>query len=169
MVKNVLQRVLFASRWLLAPFYLALALGLIALLAKAGQRVVELASGFQSLNEAGIMLGVLAVVDLTLTASLIVIVIFSGYVNFVTRVDANEHKDWPQWMAEVSFGELKLKLMSSIVAITAVKLLESFMEIGHESDRDLYFLTGIHLVFVVSTLALALSDRLGHGGGAPGD
>ena len=71
-------------------------------------------------------------------------------------------------MASIDFSELKLKLMSSIVAISAIKLLESFMEVGHESDRDLYFLTGIHLTFVVSTLALALSDRLGHaeGGGA---
>ena len=161
MIERVLQRTLFASRWLLAPFYFALALGLIALLAKAGQRVYDLAVGFLGLNEAGIMLGVLAIVDLTLTASLIVIVIFSGYVNFVSRIDASQHKDWPQWMAGVDFSELKLKLMSSIVAISAIKLLESFMEVGHESDRDLYFLTGIHLAFVVSTLLLALSDRLG--------
>jgi uncharacterized protein (TIGR00645 family) len=162
MISRILERTLFASRWLLAPFYFALALGLVALLAKAAQRVWEIASGFQGLNESGIMLAVLAVVDLTLTASLIVIVIFSGYVNFVARIDADEHKDWPQWMASVDFSELKLKLMSSIVAISAIKLLESFMEIGHESDRDLYFLTGIHMAFVVSTLLLALSDRLGH-------
>ena len=168
MIERVLERVLFASRWLLAPFYFALALGLLLLLGKAGQRVYDLGVGFPGLTEAGVMLGMLAIVDLTLTASLIVIVIFSGYVNFVSRIDASEHKDWPQWMASIDFSELKLKLMSSIVAISAIKLLESFMEVGHESDRDLYFLTGIHLTFVVSTLALALSDRLGHaeGGGA---
>ena len=108
----------------------------------------------------------LSIVDLTLTASLIVIVIFSGYVNFVSRIDTSEHKDWPQWMASIDFNELKLKLMSSIVAISAIKLLESFMEIEHQSDRDLYFLIGIHLTFVVSTLVLALADRLGH---APND
>ena len=163
MITSVLERILFASRWLLAPFYFALALGLLALLAKTGQKVWEMAIGFTGLNEAAVMLGVLAIVDLTLTASLIVIVIFSGYVNFVSRIDASKHQNWPQWMAEVDFGELKLKLMSSIVAITAIKLLESFMEVGHESDRDLYFLVGIHLTFVVSTLILALSDRLQHG------
>jgi uncharacterized protein (TIGR00645 family) len=168
MIKRILERTLFASRWLLAPFYFALALALLALLAKGGQRVWELAVGFQGLGEAGLMLGVLAVVDLTLTASLIVIVIFSGYVNFISRVKASEHEDWPQWMASVDFSELKLKLMSSIVAISAIKLLESFMEIGQESDRDLYFLTGIHLTFVVSTLILAFSDRLQHGAGAHG-
>lgn len=162
MIERVLERVLFASRWLLTPFYFALALGLLALLGKAGQRVFDLAVGFQGLNEAGVMLGVLAVVDLTLTASLIVIVIFSGYVNFVSRIDADQHGDWPHWMASVDFSDLKLKLMSSIVAISAIKLLESFMEVGNESDRDLYFLTGIHLTFVVSTVLLALADRLGH-------
>jgi uncharacterized protein (TIGR00645 family) len=162
MIERVLVTVLFASRWLLTPFYFALALGLLVLVGKVGQRIYDLGAGFQGFNEAGIMLGVLAIVDLTLTASLIVIVIFSGYVNFVSRIDASEHSDWPQWMASINFSELKLKLMSSIVAISAIKLLEAFMEVGHESDRDLYFLTGIHLTFVMSTLVLALSDRLGH-------
>jgi uncharacterized protein (TIGR00645 family) len=166
-IARILERILFSSRWLLTPFYFALALGLIALLAKVGIRLWDLAVGFQGLNEAGLILGVLALVDLTLTASLIVIVIFSGYVNFISRIDPADHKDWPQWMAAVDFSELKLKVMSSIVAISAIKLLESYMEIGHESDRDLYFLTGIHIAFVVSTLLLALSDRLGHGGGGP--
>jgi uncharacterized protein (TIGR00645 family) len=169
MIERVVERVLFASRWLLTPFYFALALGLVALLVKVALRVWEIANGFSALTEAGLMLGVLAIVDLTLTASLLVIVIFSGYVNFVSRIEASEHKDWPQWMAAVDFSELKLKLMSSIVAISAIKLLESYMEIGHETDRDLYFLTGIHLAFVVSTLLLALSDRLGHGGATPHD
>jgi uncharacterized protein (TIGR00645 family) len=165
MIERVLERVLFASRWLLAPFYLALAFTLVLLLGKVGQRVYDLGVGFMGVTEAGLMLGVLAIVDLALTASLIVIVIFSGYVNFVSRIDAAEHKDWPRWMANISFSELKLKLMSSIVAISAIKLLEAFMEIEHESDRDLYFLIGIHMAFVISTLVLALSDRLGHDSG----
>jgi len=103
MIIRVLERVLFASRWLLAPFYFALALGLLALLGKVGLRVYGLAVGFQSLNEAGVMLGVLAVVDLTLTGSLVVIVIISGYVNFVSRIDSGEHRDWPDWIEGV-FG-----------------------------------------------------------------
>ena len=124
MIIRVLERVLFASRWLLAPFYFALALGLLALLAKVAQRVYGLAVGFESLNEAGVMLGVLAIVDLTLTGSLIVIVIISGYVNFISRISAAEHRDWPDWIEGIDFSELKLKLMTSIVAITAIRLLE---------------------------------------------
>ena len=108
------------------------------------------------------MLGVLGIVDLTLTASLVVIVIFSGYGNFVARLDPDQHRDWPQWMAEIDFSELKLKLMASIVAIAAIKLLEAYMDIGHEPDRDLYWLTGILLVFVASALFLGIADRLGH-------
>src|ERR1700690_1796363 len=122
MIARVLERILFATRWLLAPFYFALVLGLMALLVKAGERLYELAISPVSLSEAGVILAVLAIVDLTLTASLIVIVIFSGYVNFVSRIDASEHENWPQWMAGVDFSELKLKVMSSIVAISAIKL-----------------------------------------------
>ena len=157
-----LERLLFATRWLLVPLYLALAFGLLALIAKAGLRVFALAVDFPASSEAAIMLGVLGIVDLTLTASLVVIVIFSGYVNFVVRIDASMHKDWPQWMARIDFSELKLKLMASIVAISAIKLLEAFMDISHETDRELIWLVAIQVVFVASALSLGLADWLSH-------
>jgi uncharacterized protein (TIGR00645 family) len=108
-----------------------------------------------------VILGVLAIVDLTLTASLIVIVIFSGYINFVSRVEPSEHADWPQWMAGVDFSELKLKLMASIVAISAIKLLEAYMDPDQTTDRDFAWLVGTHLALVVSALLLAVADRFG--------
>jgi uncharacterized protein (TIGR00645 family) len=162
MIERALEKLLFSSRWLLAPFYFALALGLIGLLIKVAERLYDLARGLLTLSESGMILGVLSVIDLTLTASLVVIIIFSGYVNFVSRVEETEHSDWPQWMASVDFSELKLKLMASIVAITAIKLLESFMDVDQESDRDLWWLAGLHVTFVVSALLLALADRIGH-------
>jgi uncharacterized protein (TIGR00645 family) len=161
MIERVLEKILFASRWLLAPFYFALAIGLIELLVKTVERLYELAHNFLNLGESGIILGVLSIIDLTLTASLVVIVIFSGYVNFVSRIDIAEHKDWPQWMANIDFSELKLKLMSSIVAISAIKLLEAYMDIEQQTDRNLWWLAGVHLTFVVSALALAVSDWVG--------
>ena len=164
-IERVFQRLLFGSRWLLAPFYLALAIGLIELLVKTGERLYELIKDFLGLSESGMILGVLSIIDLTLTASLVVIVIFSGYVNFVSRIDPAEHKDWPQWMANVNFSELKLKVMASIVAISAVKLLEAYMTIDQQSDRNLWFLAGLHATFVVSTVLLALADRIVHRGG----
>jgi uncharacterized protein (TIGR00645 family) len=161
-MQAALERLLFATRWLLVPLYLALGVAVLALIAKAGQRVYELAIAFPASSESSVMLGALGIVDLTLTASLVVIVIFSGYVNFVARIDASLHHDWPQWMAGIDFSELKLKLMGSIVAISGINLLEAFTEIAHESDRDLYWRAGIHLVFVISALSLGLADWLSH-------
>lgn len=157
-----LERLLFATRWLLVPLYLALALGLLAIIAKAGMRVYSLALQFPASSESDVILGVLGIVDLTLTGSLIVIIILSGYVNFLAQVDASLHTEWPQWMASIDFSELKLKLMASIVAISAIRLLEAYMNIEHESDRDLYWLAGIQIVLVVSALLLGVADWLGH-------
>jgi len=161
-IKSSLKKVLFASRWLLAPFYVALVLALLALLAKAGVRVYDVTMQFASLDEESVLLAALGIVDLTLSASLIVIVILSGYANFIARVDVEAHKDWPRWIAEVDFSELKLKLMASIVAISAIKLLEAFMEVDRESDRALAWQTGVLATFVIAALLLALADRIGH-------
>lgn len=168
-MQRIVETALVASRWLLAPLFGALALAIVGLVVKAGQRVFEIAGQLASLSQPDVILGALGLVDLTLTASLIVIVIFSGYANFISRIDANGHDDWPQWMASIDFSALKLKLLASIVAISAIKLLEAFMDVGHESDRDLKWLVGIHLVFVASTLLLAVVDRIGpaEGGKAP--
>ncbi|MGO4869931.1 MAG: YqhA family protein [Roseiarcus sp.] len=165
MIKSSFEKILFASRWLLAPFYVALVFALLALLAKVGVRVYDLATQLASLGEESVLLAALGIVDLTLSASLIVIVILSGYINFVSRIDVDAHPDWPRWMADVDFSELKLKLMASIVAISAIKLLEAFMDVGHETDRDLAWQTGVLAVFVVSAVLLALADRIGHRGG----
>ncbi len=164
-MKHWLETLFFASRWLLTPFYAALALAIAGLGIKGGLHAFDLAFRFASLSQSEVILGALGFVDLTLTASLIVIVIFSGYANFVSRVDPTAHEDWPAWMASIDFSELKIKLMGSIVAISAIRLLEAYMDVAHESDRDLMWLTGLHVVFVVSTLLLAAADRLGHRAG----
>jgi len=162
MIKDAIQRFLFASRFLLTPLYLALAVSLLALLGKAGLHLYHLLTAFPTLDDEEVLLSELAIVDMTLTASLIVIVFLSGYTNFVAPVAMRENDGRPHWIAEIDFGELKLKLMASIVAISAVKLLEGFMDIAQKSDRELWWLAGIHLTFVVSACLLALADRLGH-------
>ena len=161
MIRQSFEKLLFASRWLLAPFYVALVVALLALLAKVGVHVYDLTTHFLELSEDQVLLSALGVVDLTLSGSLIVIVILSGYVNFIAPVDIEMHKDWPRWIAKIDFSELKLKLMASIVAITAIKLLEGYMNVGSISDRDLAWQTGIHIAFVVSALLLALAERVG--------
>ena len=162
MIRNAFERLLFASRFLLAPLYLALAISLVALLGKGGLHLYHLLSQLPTLGDEDVLLSELAIVDLTLTASLVVIVFLSGYTNFVAPVAMRKGDARPHWIAEIDFSELKLKLMASIVAISAIKLLEGFMDVEKESDRKLYWLAGLHLTFVVSTLILAISDRVSH-------
>ena len=170
MLQDAFERLLFAARFLLTPLYLALAFCLLALLAKAGMHVYDLISKMTNLSDEAVLLSVLAIVDMTLSASLVVIVFLSGYTNFVAPVAMRKDDGRPHWIAEIDFGELKLKLMASIVAISAIKLLEGFMDVAHETDRELAWLVGIHLTFVVSTLFLALADRVStHSRADPGE
>ncbi|HXF53673.1 MAG TPA: TIGR00645 family protein [Hyphomicrobiaceae bacterium] len=159
-LERSLEGMLFASRWLLAPFYVGLALSILVLLIKFIEEFFLIAGKAFNSTEAGVILGVLSLVDLALTGSLLVIVIFSGYENFVSRIDHSKHKDWPAWMGTIDFTALKLKLLSSIVAISAIQLLKQFMDVKTSSDRDLFWYVVIHLVFVGSSVLLALSDRI---------
>jgi uncharacterized protein (TIGR00645 family) len=169
MIERFLERILFNSRWLLAPFYLMLVAALCGLLLKAGQETWHFVSHALTATESDVILGVLALVDLTLTGSLIVIVIFSGYENFVSRIDPGATEDWPEWMGKIDFAGLKLKLLSSIVAISAIQVLKAFMNVRNISDRELGWLVGIHLLFVVSGLIMALTDRISGDGHAKPD
>ena len=166
--ENWLEKMLFASRWLLAPFYLGLAASLIVLLIKFIGEFAHIALHAFTATESEVILGVLALVDLALTGSLIIIVIFSGYENFVSKIDHSGHKDWPTWMGTIDFISLKLKVLSSIVAISAIQLLKQFMAIKQASERELFWLVVIHVVFVVSSVLLALSDRIAAEGGGAG-
>ena len=160
MIERLVERFLFSSRWLLAPFFIALVFSLLALLVKTVQQSVVFASHFLDATESEVILETLSIVDLTLTASLIVIVIFSGYTNFVSKIDTSGHADWPDWMSRIDFTGLKLKLMSSIVAISGIQVLRNFMDMGEVSDRTMMWSAAIHMVFVVSALLLALTDRI---------
>ncbi|HWK39189.1 MAG TPA: TIGR00645 family protein, partial [Hyphomicrobium sp.] len=163
--ERLIETIIFASRWILAPFYLGLALSLFVLLIKFIAELVHIAGTAFTASESQVILGLLALVDLSLTGSLIVIVIFSGYENFVSKIDHSGHRDWPEWMGTIDFTALKIKLLGSIVAISAIQLLKQFMSVNSVSDRDLFWLVTIHVVFVVSGVLLALSDRIagGHG------
>lgn len=165
-IEHVLEVLIFASRWILAPFYLGLAISLVVLLVKFIGELFHMAAHAFTATESDVILGVLSLVDLTLTASLLIIVIFSGYENFVSKIDHSGHRDWPEWMGTIDFSGLKLKLLSSIVAISAIQLLKQFMSIQNVSEREIFWLVIIHVVFVVSSVLLALSDRIsGHGNG----
>ncbi len=161
-----LERGLFASRWLMAPFYIGLVIGLAAVLAVFVQDLVHevprvILSGRP---DEGVMMA-LSLIDLSLAGNLLLIVIFSGYENFVSKIDVADHLDRPEWMGTLDFSGLKMKLIASIVAISAVALLRAFMalaEQGAEPDTSkLAWMVGLHLTFVVSGVLMAVMDVLG--------
>ncbi|HBK06269.1 MAG TPA: TIGR00645 family protein [Acetobacteraceae bacterium] len=159
-VERIIERTIFASRWFLAPIYIGLAAGLVVLLIKFVQHAIELSTHVLTTGGDATIIGILSLVDIALMGSLVVMVMFAGYENFVSKLDLAGSDDKPSWMGHVDFGDLKLKLMASIVAISAIHVLESFMNISHLSDRELGWSVGIHMAFVVSGVLLAVMDRL---------
>ena len=158
-VERAFENVIFGSRWLLAPFYLGLSVSLCVLLVKFVQQAVGLLIHAISTEGSEIILGILSLIDLSLMANLLLMVIFAGYESFVSRLDVDGQQDRLGWMGQIGFGDLKLKLMASIVAISAIHLLEAFMNADHLTDRKLAWLVGIHRAFVTSGVLLALMDR----------
>lgn len=160
--ERALEGAIFNSRWLMAPFYVGLVISLAVLLFKFIDLLYEFIAHAWGAGESDIILGVLALIDVSLTGNLVLIVIFSGYENFVSRIDPSGHPDWPEWMARIDFAGLKQKLLASIVAISAIQVLKAFMNIDSDLNNEkLAWLVAIHLVFVVSALLLAWSDRIG--------
>jgi uncharacterized protein (TIGR00645 family) len=157
-VERTFERFLFASRWLMAPFYVGLIVALVALIFVFGRDLIEEVSKLGQLTETDIIVWVLSLVDLSLAANLLVMVIFAGYENFVSKMDIGDHPDRPAWMGKVDFSGMKLKLIASIVAISAIHLLRAFMEIETVYDRSVRWMVIIHLTFVVSGVLLALMD-----------
>jgi uncharacterized protein (TIGR00645 family) len=162
MLPRIVERLISQSRWLMAPFYVGLILSLFILLLAFIRELVHFVRRAMTVDEGDVILGVLALIDLTLVASLVLIVVFSGYENFVSKVDPEKHPDWPEWMTKVDFSGLKQKIMASIVAISAIQVLKAFMNLDQKFDQTtLMWLVGTHLVFVVSALLLSWSDALG--------
>src|SRR5215472_15041697 len=151
-VEDGFESLIFNSRRLMAPFYFALVVSLAVLLLKFCMLLWEFIVHAPGSKESDIILGVLSLIDVTLTGNLILIVVFSGYENFVSRIDPRGHPDWPEWMTRVDFAGLKQKLLASIVAISAIQVLKAFMNIDATFDaQKLAWLAGIHVVFVLST------------------
>ena len=162
-VERWLEAGLFHSRWLMAPFYLGLVVALAVLLVVFFNEAVHEFQHALSMTPEGAILMVLSLIDLSLAGNLLLIVIFSGYENFVSKIDTADHEDRPGWMGTVDFSGLKMKLIASIVAISAIALLKAFMELAEGKPLDqpsLLWLVVIHLTFVVSGVLLALMDWL---------
>jgi uncharacterized protein (TIGR00645 family) len=158
-IELFIEAVIFQSRWILAPFYLGLAFSLLLLLYHFLVQLAHFVVKVPVASESDVILGVLGLIDIAFTGNLIVIVIFSGFENFVSRIEASEH-DRPDWMTKVDFGGLKQKLATSIVAISAIQVLKAFMNLEQYDTSKLGWLVGIHLLFLGSLLTVVLADRI---------
>ncbi|WP_295388851.1 TIGR00645 family protein [uncultured Thiodictyon sp.] len=158
-MERFIERLLYSSRWLLAPVYLGLSLTLLLLGIKFFEEVWHLAHVW-SVSESDMILGVLALIDISLVASLVVMVMFSGYENFVSQIDLAEDDDKLGWLGKLDAGTLKLKVAASIVAISSIHLLQKFVNIENTPNDKLMWFVIIHLTFVVSAVLMGVLDRL---------
>ncbi|MEN9359867.1 MAG: hypothetical protein RL095_1402 [Verrucomicrobiota bacterium] len=188
LIEKFLEYFIFNSRWVMAPMYIGLCAAMALVMVKFGQEFVHFAPNILTMDESSLVLSVLKLVDLTLFASLLLMVIFSGYENFVSKIDMAEHKDRPEWMGKVDFSGLKLKLIGSIVAISGIHLLDAFITLhtmikagvnpdGHGSVTkvllepahvealytNLKWMIVLHTVFIISGIGFALMDKIAHG------
>lgn len=160
--ERILEYGLFQARWLIAPFYVGLVVGLVMLLGSFCYELYLAVFAHFSLEPEAVILMVLTLIDLSLAANLVIIVIFSGYENFVSKIDTHDNTDRPSWMGTLDFSGLKMKLIGSIVAISVISLLRAFMELaktGAELDQPkLAWLIGLHMTFLASGVLFALMD-----------
>jgi uncharacterized protein (TIGR00645 family) len=160
---HVVETIVFNSRWLVAPFLLGLVVGLAALVLKFLIKLYDFVIQIPGAPPADVIVGILTLVDLTLIANLIVIVICSSYENFLTHIDPAKHPDWPDGLIKIGFSDLKQKLLGSIAAIAAVNVLEWFMDIERHADNTkLAWVVGILLAFAISMLIFSIADRMSH-------
>src|SRR5688572_3056233 len=164
-IESGLEQILFASRWLMAPFYLLMVAALGMLLVKFAQESWHIVTHTLIMTESQAVLAVLSLIDITLTGNLLLMVLFAGYENFVSKMDIGDHKDRPDWMGKVDFAGLKLKLIASIVAISGINLLKNFMALEpgvmvEGKDQQLFWMVVIHLVFIASGVMLAFMDKI---------
>jgi len=155
-----LEEGMFRSRWIMAPFYVGLVLTLAVLLVKFAQELILFAPTVLEVSEAKVILGVLTLIDLVLAGNLLLMVIFAGYENFVSKIDTGDSEDRPDWMGKVDFSGLKLKLIGSIVAISGIHLLKAFMDLKVIDKENLMWLVIIHMAFVISGVLFAVMDYL---------
>ncbi len=159
-VENTVEKLIFGSRWLLAPFYLGLVLALALLLVKFFKEFVHFAPLVFYAEGGDVIIGLLSLIDVVMVANLIIIIVFAGYENFVSQINTDDHEDRPSWMGHVGFAELKMKLIGSIVAISGIELLKAFMHVENMTNEQLAWKVGIHMTFVVSGVLFAVMDRI---------
>jgi uncharacterized protein (TIGR00645 family) len=159
-IAQSLEKMMYASRWILAPIYMGLSLALLALSVKFFQELFHFLPHILDMGEADLILTLLSLIDLTLVGSLVVIVMFSGYENFVSQMDICASAEKLEWLGKHDYGSLKMKVAASIVAISSIHLLKVFMNINATANDKLLWYVLIHLTLVLSALFMGYLDKL---------
>jgi uncharacterized protein (TIGR00645 family) len=157
---RVLKSLIFASRWLQAPLYFGLIVAQAVYVYLFMVELSHLIHKIGSLSENDIMLIVLGLIDVVMIANLLIMVIVGGYETFVSRLNLEDHPDQPEWLSHVNAGVLKVKLATALIGISAIHLLKTFINADQLTDRVVLWQVVIHMVFVVSALAMAYTDKL---------
>ncbi|MGL5305052.1 MAG: TIGR00645 family protein [Aeromonas veronii] len=154
------ERLMYASRWIMAPIYLGLCLILLALGVKFFQEILHILPNILEMKEVDLVLVTLSLIDITLVGGLIVMVMFSGYENFVSRLDVGDESDKLVWLGKLDAGSLKNKVAASIVAISSIHLLKVFMNAENLPNDKIKWYLLIHITFVLSAFAMGYLDKL---------
>jgi len=162
-LEHLFERVIFSSRWIQAPVYAGLIVGAILYTYKFLVELIHLCATVGSITEEVLMMGILTLVDITMVLNLLVMVIIGGYATFVSRIHLNEHEDRPDWLEKIDAGTLKVKLAGALVGISGIHLLKSFINIGNKEFEQVKWQIIIHVVFLLSTLMLAYTEKVLHG------
>lgn len=159
-MERFLENTMYAARWLLAPIYFGLAFALLALAIKFFQEIFHILPAILALSEAELILKLLSLIDMALVGGLLVMVMISGYENFVSQLDIAEGKEKLDWLGKMDSGSLKMKVAASIVAISSIHLLKVFMDAKNIPDSKLMWYVILHLTFVASAFAMGYLDKL---------
>ncbi|AZG34680.1 MULTISPECIES: TIGR00645 family protein [Shewanella] len=159
-MEKVFERLMYASRWIMAPIYLGLSLILLALGIKFFQEIFHLLPNIFSIAEVDLVLITLSLIDITLVGGLLIMVMFSGYENFVSQLDVGENSEKLNWLGKMDAGSLKNKVAASIVAISSIHLLKVFMNAENIANDKIMWYLLIHITFVLSAFAMGYLDKI---------
>ena len=161
-LENIFEVLIFSSRWIQAPIYGGLIIGALLYTYKFLMELIHLCLTVNSITEEVLMLGILTLVDITMVLNLLIMVIIGGYATFVSRIHLEKHEDRPDWLEKINAGTLKVKLAGALVGISGIHLLKSFVDINKKDAAQVQMQIIIHVVFLLSTLALAYTEKLLH-------
>ncbi|MBP8851059.1 MAG: TIGR00645 family protein [Breznakibacter sp.] len=161
-IESGFEKFIFASRWLQAPIYAGLVIGAVLFSYKFLVELIHLATSVNELTDAQMMLGVLTLVDITMVVNLLVMVVIGGYSTFVSRIDLTGHEDKPEWLQKVDAGSLKVKLATSLVGVSGVHLLQTFINMQNQNLDQVKWQVIIHVVFLLSAILLAFTEHIMH-------